>query len=116
MTHFIILPSLSTKTATTVESTWAKPSFSPASVDLDKEVITASPALADPAEDEGEEDAEAEDEGDLDGDDEPDGDDDPEGAGVGLALQPKSNAEISNATKTDATILFIPSSNIYDLV
>jgi hypothetical protein len=77
MTHLSILPSKSVVTATTVESTWARPSFSPASADLDREVMTARPVFADPGDASGEAGAvapgEAEDEGDLEGDADPAG-------------------------------------------
>jgi len=72
-------------------------------------VITASPALADPAEVDGEEDAEDEGDGDLEpeGEDDPDGEADPDGAGVGLALQPARSAAIITAQTVNVTNFLI---------
>jgi hypothetical protein len=109
MTHLIILPSLSTVTATAVESTCAKPSFSPASADFDREVMTANPVFAEPGDVFGEAGAEApgEGEGDLGGVADPDGEAGSDGAGVGLALHPTRSAVVTSAQITNIPILFI---------
>ena len=90
----------------TVESICASPSLSPASVDLERDVITASPVLADPADDDGGEGDEDEGDGDLDAD----GDEEPDGAGVGLELHPKRSADMSTEIKSNVMILFIQDS------
>jgi hypothetical protein len=68
--------------------------------------MTAIPNFADPADEDGEEDAE-DDEDDAEAEEDPDGEDEPDGAGEGLALQPAKSAASKTAVHINTDSFFI---------